>query len=62
MKRALSKVRAAAGKAGAASRWGERRETKTVRVFAQDAAILEQRAINTGQRVADVIHQMTSRP
>ena len=62
MKRDLAKIRAAAGRSGAAARWGERRETKTVRVFAEDAAILERRAINTGQRVADVIHQMTSRP
>ena len=62
MKRALSKVRAAAGRAGAAARWGDRRETKTVRVFVEDAALLERRAKCSGRRVADVVYEMTSRP
>ena len=62
MKCDRAKIRAVAGKAGAAARWGEKRETKTVRVFAEDAAILERRAIESGQRIADLIHELTSRP
>ena len=57
----LSRVRAAAGKAGMAARWGKRRDTKTVRVFAKDAAILERRASASGQRLADVVHAILGR-
>ena len=38
----LSRVRAAAGRAGAAARWqGERERTTMVRVYAEDAAWLK---------------------
>lgn len=56
----LSRVRSAAGRAGAASRWQgvERRPTATVRVYAADAAAL--RAMPG--TVADVVHDLlTSR-
>lgn len=56
----LSRVRSAAGRAGAASRWQgvERRPTCTVRVYAADAAAL--RAMPG--KPADIIHGLlTSR-
>ena len=56
----LSRVRSAAGRAGAASRWQgvERRPTVTVRVYPDDAAAL--RAMPG--KPADIIHDLlTSR-
>lgn len=56
----LSRVRSAAGRAGAASRWQgvERKPTSTVRVYAADAAAL--RAMPG--KPADIIHGLlTSR-
>lgn len=61
MTKALSAARAAAGRAGAVARWGERRTTKTVRVFAADAATIERRARESGRRSADVIHDLLGR-
>lgn len=59
----LSKIRAAAGRAGAEARWGKRRRaTKTVRVFTGDAAKLDELAASRRKRVADVVHEMLRRP
>ena len=63
MKNALSKIRAAAGKAGAAARWGDSpRATKTVRVFTGDAEKLDMLAAKRRKRVADIVHDMLGRP
>ena len=56
----LSRVRSAAGRAGAASRWQgvERKPTSTVRVYDADAAALRAMPGKT----ADIIHDLlTSR-
>lgn len=56
----LSKVRAAAGKAGAAARWGGRGEKATacLRVYPSDAAELKRRAKDRGKLAADVVAQL----
>ena len=47
----LSAVRATAGRAGAAARWGDREKTHMVRVFQSDAAWLRTLAPTQAQAV-----------
>ncbi len=55
----LSKVRAAAGKAGAAARWGDgERATAHVRLYPSDAAELKRRAKNRGKLAADIVAEL----
>ena len=54
--RQISRVRAAAGRAGAASRWGDGpRATACVRLYPRDAAEVRRRADADGCRPADVV-------
>ena len=54
--RQLSRVRAAAGRAGAAARWAgvERRETANVRIYREDVARLR---AHPGT-IAEVVHRL----
>lgn len=61
-RKSISKIRASAGRLGAAARWGERPKTKTVRVFVGDAEKLDAIATQRQKRVADVVHELASRP
>ena len=55
----LSRVRAAAGRAGAASRWGDGpRATKCVRLYPADAAEVRRRATADGCKPADVVARL----
>lgn len=55
----LSSVRAAAGRAGAASRWGDGpRATACVRLYPADAAEVRRRATADGCRPADVVARL----
>ena len=59
MKKSISKMRAAAGKAGAAARWGQTpRKTKTIRAYAADIAALASRRSAVNPTTADVIHAL----
>ena len=53
----LSRARAAAGRAGAASRWGERKERATacLRVYPRTAAAIRARAEHEGKYPADIV-------
>lgn len=52
----LSRVRSAAGRAGAASRWGNGpRATACLRVYPADAAELRRRACAAGLLPADIV-------
>lgn len=53
----LSRVRAAAGKAGAALRWGEHKERamSCLRVYPRTAAAIRARAKREGKYPADVV-------
>ena len=55
----LSHVRAAAGRAGAASRWGDGpRATACVRLYPRDAAEVRRRATAAKCRPADVVARL----
>ena len=55
-RRTLSTLRAAAGRAGAAARWGDgERATACLRVYSSDAAELKRRAKTNGRLPADEI-------
>lgn len=55
----LSRVRAAAGRAGAASRWGDGpRATACVRLYPDDATEVRRRAAATGCKPADVVARL----
>ena len=58
----LSRIRAAAGRAGAASRWGDGpRATACVRLYPADAAEVRRRADESGRRPADIIAEALRR-
>lgn len=55
----LSRVRSAAGRAGAQSRWGDGpRATECVRLYPQDAAEVRRRATADGCKPADVVARL----
>jgi len=55
----LSRVRSAAGRAGAKSRWGDGpRATACVRLYPRDAAEVRRRADAAGCRPADVVARL----
>lgn len=55
----LHHIRAAAGRAGAASRWGEGpRATECVRLYPADAAEVRRRATADGCKPADVVARL----
>lgn len=57
----LSRVRSAAGRAGAKSRWGDGpRATACVRAYPRDAAELRRRATAEGCKPADVVARLLS--
>ena len=61
-KRNLSRVRSAAGRAGAVSRWGDGpRATECVRLYPADAAEVRRRAAAGRCRPADVIAEALRR-
>lgn len=52
----LHRVRSAAGRAGAASRWGDGpRATACVRIYPADAAEVRRRAAESKRKPADII-------
>lgn len=58
-KHELSRVRSAAGRAGAASRWGDGpRATECIRLYPADAAEVRRRAAARGCRPADIIAEI----
>ena len=55
----LSKIRATAGRAGAAVRWGDGpRATACVRLYPDDAKEIQRRAHDRGVRPADVVAEL----
>ena len=55
-KRDLSRIRATAGRAGAAARWGDGpRATACLRIYPADAKDIQRRAREMGVRPADVV-------
>lgn len=56
LNRKLSKIRAAAGKSGAAARWdGHYRATACIRIYPSDAKIIRSMARSAGQIPADIV-------
>lgn len=55
----ISAIRSAAGRAGAASRWGDGpRATACVRLYPRDAAEVRRRADADGCRPADIVARL----
>ena len=58
----LSRIRAAAGRSGAASRWGDGpRATACVRLYPADAAEVRRRAANARCKPADIVAEALRR-
>jgi hypothetical protein len=61
-KRHISRVRSAAGRAGAASRWGDGpRATECIRLYPADAAEVRRRADERKCRPADIVAEALRR-
>lgn len=58
----IHRIRAAAGRAGAASRWGDGpRATECIRLYPADAAEVRRRATADGRLPADIIAEALRR-